>query len=77
MTVSESFSDDLPPARYEICLLGRLDEKWLVWFDGVQTTSGREEDHKPLTILTCTVVDQARLRGILNQLWDLNLTLIS
>jgi len=30
-----------------------------------------------MTTLTGTVEDQSALRGILNQLWDLNLTLIS
>ncbi len=31
----------------------------------------------PITVLTGPVVDQAALRGILNRLWDLNLTVIS
>jgi hypothetical protein len=31
----------------------------------------------PVTVISGTVPDQPALRGILNKLWDLNLTLIS
>jgi hypothetical protein len=34
-------------------------------------------DGTPITALTGSVADQAALRGILNRLWDLNLTVIS
>jgi hypothetical protein len=37
----------------------------------------RADDGAAVTVLSGPVVDQAALRGILNTLWDLNLTLIS
>jgi hypothetical protein len=72
-----SFADCSYAARYEICLLGRLDDQWLEWFGGVQAIRRQKENQPNLTVLICIVPDQAKLRGILNQLWDLNLTLIS
>ena len=77
MTEPESSTGCSCSASYEICLQGRLDDQWLVWFDGVQTIRKQKGNQQNLTILTCTVPDQAKLRGILNQLWDLNMTLIS
>ena len=35
------------------------------------------EDNSPTTLLTGPVADQAALRGLLNKIWDLNLSLIS
>ena len=43
---------------------------------GLRPGEGAEDD-LPLTVLAGPVADQAALRGILNRLWDLNLTLIS
>ena len=36
-----------------------------------------QHSHGKYTVLTLRVPDQAALRGILNKLWDLNLTLVS
>lgn len=57
---------------YELTIQGRLDPRWEAWFDGM-TLSVATGD---FTILT-GVVDQVTLRGTLNKLWDLNLTLVS
>jgi hypothetical protein len=59
------------PARYRIKVRGRLDEKWSDWFNGMTITSERD-----ITTLT-GAVDQAKLRGIVSKIWDLNLTVIS
>lgn len=59
-------------AVYQIKVQGKLDEKWSDWFNGMTVTF--ESD---ITTLTGAVVDQAALRGILDKIWDLNLTLIS
>jgi hypothetical protein len=59
-------------AVYQIKVQGKLDEKWSDWFNGMTVTL--ESD---ITTLTGAVVDQAALRGILDKIWDLNLTLIS
>jgi len=40
------------------------------------TITSAEDDGQPITTLTGPVADQAALRGILNKLWDLNLTLL-
>lgn len=62
---------------YEIQIHGELDERWSDWFDGIEITIEHTGDRIPLTTLNCPTMDQARLRGILNKIWDLNLNLIS
>jgi hypothetical protein len=63
------------PIAYQIKVQGRIDEqRWSGWFTGLTITV--ECAFPPITALT-GAVDQAALRGILNRLWDLNLTLIS
>jgi hypothetical protein len=62
---------------YQIKVQGRLDERRLDWFEGMTMGLERASDDTLITTLTGPVADQARLRGILSKLWDLNLTLIS
>ncbi len=62
---------------YRIIVQGRLDESWSDWLCGMSISVGRTDDDLPVTVLTGRVADQAALRGILDRLWDLNLTLIS
>jgi hypothetical protein len=68
----------LPKAcSYRIEIEGRLDPRWSSWFNGMTI---EVEDRDPdlfVTILDGAVPDQASLRGILNKIWDLNLSLIS
>lgn len=59
-------------AVYQIKVEGMLDRKWADWFNGMAITCDGD-----VTTLTGSVVDQARLRGILSKIWDLNLTLVS
>ena len=59
-------------AVYQIKVEGTLDRKWADWFNGMAITCDGD-----VTTLTGSVVDQARLRGILSKIWDLNLTLLS
>jgi len=62
---------------YEIRVRGELDGEWASTFEGMTlTVEGRETDHL-ITTLAGPVADQSALRGILNRLWDLNLTVIS
>ena len=68
--VNKRRGSDLP-ARYRIKVRGRLDERWSDWFNGMTITPERG-----ITTLT-GAVDQAKLRGILSKIWDLNLTVIS
>jgi hypothetical protein len=65
------------PARYQIKVRGRLDEKWSDWFNGMALTFESAGNSWPITTLTGVVADQAELRGMLSKIWDLNLTVIS
>ena len=75
MTRSISSQDERSP--YEIQIHGELDERWSEWFDGIEITIAYTSDHLPLTTLICPTMDQAKLRGMLNKIWDLNLNIIS
>jgi hypothetical protein len=61
---------------YRINVQGKLDDRWSDWFSGMSVLSREEPGCPPITTLTGPV-DQAALRGILNRIWDLNLTLVS
>jgi len=60
------------PSWYEIRLQGRLDSRWSSRFDGMTLTTG-----DGFTLLTGAVVDQAALHGLLHQLRDIGLPLVS
>jgi hypothetical protein len=62
---------------YQIQVQGRIGDRWTHWFDTLTISFEHGRDGAPVTTLAGPVVDQADLRGILNKLWDLNLTLIS
>lgn len=57
---------------YEVRLQGRLDPRWAARFDGMTLTAG-----DGFTLLTGPVADQAALHGLLHQLRDLGLPLVS
>jgi hypothetical protein len=57
---------------YEIRLTGRLDPRWSARFDGMTLTTG-----DGFTLLAGRVVDQAALHGLLHQLRDIGLPLVS
>jgi hypothetical protein len=57
---------------YEVRLGGRLDPRWAARFDGMTLTSA--DGH---TVLVGRVVDQAALHGLLHQLRDIGLPLLS
>ena len=59
--------------RYEIRLEGHLSSIWADWFGGAHITL--EADGT--TRLTCSVVDQPALFGLLRNVRDLNMPLIS
>ncbi len=61
------------PAFYQIRVHGHLGCEWTGWFDGLTITL---EDNGN-TLLTGPVVDQAALYGLLRQVRDLGLMLIS
>ncbi|HUX94620.1 MAG TPA: hypothetical protein VMV47_02715 [Bacteroidales bacterium] len=55
-----------------IIIRDHLDEKWKDWFEGMEISYNGDN-----TILTGYIKDEAHLHGVLNQIRDLNLTLIS
>ena len=65
------------PMTYQIEVRGKLDEGWSDWFRGMAVAIECADDGSPVTTLAGPVADQAALRGILNRIWDLNLTLLS
>jgi hypothetical protein len=62
---------------YRITVQGRLDEAWNEWLNGLTIESAADEHGSIVTMLTGEIIDQAALRGLLNRLWDWNLTLIA
>lgn len=61
------------PMIYHVRLKGQLDDQWGDWFGGVTVTAGDDGT----TLLTCRVIDQSALHGLLRQIRDLGLPLIS
>lgn len=59
--------------RYEIHVAAGLDRNWSDWFDGLQV----EQVSDTRTRLVGPVADQAALHGVLNQVRDLGLEIIS
>jgi hypothetical protein len=65
--------DSHAPRRYEIRVEGHLGADWGEWFGGLTVTT----DAQGQTVLTGPIRDQAALYGLLVQLRDLGLTLLS
>lgn len=61
------------PLIYQIRIKGHLDHRWRGWFENA--TINMEENGD--TLLTCPVVDQAALHGLLKKVRDFGMTLIS
>ena len=67
-----------PPACavYAITVGGEIDPLWTDWFAPMTISSRRDSTGTVTSTLVGTVADQAALRGIVNRLWNLNLTLL-
>ena len=59
-------------ARYEIRFEGRLDARWAARFDGMTLSTG-----DGISLLEGVVADQSALHGLLHQLRDIGLPLVS
>jgi hypothetical protein len=57
-------------ATYRIVWQGHLDESWSDYIGGLTISTGLDEDHHSITILTGQVKDQAMLMGILSAVYD-------
>lgn len=74
--MSNKLTPDIDPNQpliYHIRVKGHLGRQWADWFGDV--TIALEEGGD--TLLTCTVVDQAALHGLLKKVRDLGMPLIS
>ena len=58
---------------YEIRIKGQIDKRWAAWFGGLTVTNTEEGE----TVLAGPVIDQTALHGLLAQVRDLNLPLLS
>jgi hypothetical protein len=61
------------PVVYHIRLKGHLGSEWTEWFGGLTITLEENGD----TLLTGPVVDQAALHGLLKEVRDLGMPLVS
>ena len=62
-----------PPTVYQIRIKGHLGRDWSEWFGGLTITLEDNGD----TLLTGPVVDQAALHGLLKEVRDLGMPLVS
>jgi len=65
------------PAAYRIYVKGFLDESWSDRFSGLQIENQTSSTGSPTTILQGTLLDQAQLLGVLNNLYEMHMSLIS
>jgi len=65
--------DPNQPMIYEIRIKGHLGGEWADWFGGLALTLEGNGD----TLLTGLLVDQAALHGLLRQVRDLGMPLVS
>ena len=73
----DSFATHTRPAPYRIKVLGRLGQAWASSFAGMDLESETEESGEAVTVLNGLVRDPSALHGLLMQLFDLGLTLVS
>ncbi len=66
-------TDPGEPMVYQIRIEGHLGAQWKDWFGGLDITQEESGD----TLLTCPVVDQAALYGLLKKIRDLGMPLVS
>ena len=61
------------PLVYQIRIQGHLHEAWIDWFSPLVAVN----DENGETTLTGAIRDQAELHGLLERVFDLNLTLLA
>ena len=65
------------PAIYRIRVNGSLDESWSDRLAGMGITSISPENDGPITTLVGSLRDQAELVGVLNNLYELHLPILT
>ena len=64
---------DMPRSKYRIKIRENLSPAMLEWFGEMSVTLDEEVG----SVLVVEIPDQAALRGILTQLWNFNITVLS
>ena len=64
-------------AIYKIKVEGVLKENWIEKFQGLKISIERSLSGKSISVLTGKINDQSALSGLLNMLYDYNLTILS
>lgn len=66
------------PRYYQIKIAGQLNKSWSTWLNYTEIAYETNENTQvTVSVLTCPIIDQPALRGLLNKLFDLNLTILS
>jgi len=65
------------PIRCCITVRGRIAPHWSRWLEELRLSYRLSESGDDLTDLSGTVPDQSALHGVLNRIWNLNLTVLS
>ncbi len=76
----EQFGKDLrfeKPATYRIRVMGHIDNSLSGQLGGMIVTRAFTGDSRPITILVGHLSDQAALSGVLNELYELHLPLLT
>lgn len=60
------------PGRWEIRVAGVLDDRWAGWFGGLRVSSDGNQ-----TVISGELPDQPALHGVLAEIRDLGLSLVS
>ena len=61
---------------YQVQILGEIDQTRIDWFAKMGFESSPNHAGDPVTTITGTIIDQSHLRGMLNEIWDLNFEVI-
>ncbi len=62
---------------FQIIVQGMVNESWSLWLGNISIEPLGDFHSGKVTKLFGKVIDQAALRGLINQIWDLNLPIIS
>lgn len=65
------------PAMYKIKVHGELKENWSERLQGMQINVDRSQGKKPVSVLVGRIHDQSALSGVLNALYEFNMTILS
>jgi len=65
------------PMHCCITVRGRVAPHWSRWLEELRLSYRLSENGDEVTDLKGTVPDQSALQGVLNRIWNLNLTVVS